>query len=163
MSFSSAMRSTHRCISRSSESSGRYALGCTIGPWQSKSKTECSGFGLARTLSMIGSYKPNRPLEPTAGGGWFLDSKLLSARHGSAAGRPAGGADFPNDRPRQIFPGLPFPEGGTLVRNENRQSPGGGGHGFAKGWDQSAGRFRLAGRSSFSQSPSFVLRTAEPT
>ena len=39
--------------------------------------------------SMIGSYRPNQPLEPTAGGSWFVDSKPSSARRGLAPSRSA--------------------------------------------------------------------------
>jgi len=36
---------------------------------------------------MLSRTVPNAPLEPPAGGNWVFDSKLSSARRGSAAGR----------------------------------------------------------------------------
>jgi hypothetical protein len=40
--------------------------------------------------------EPNQPLEPTAGGSWFVDSKLSSARRGSAARRLFGFSHRPD-------------------------------------------------------------------
>ena len=45
--------------------------------------------------------RPNRPLEPMAGGSWLLDSKLSSARRGSAARRSVLGAPFVTDSERE--------------------------------------------------------------